>query len=498
VTSELHRELSVISIINVVPWAVVWMQPLPQVGETASGYIKSYNEWVSSSSENTSSRAEALAYETEFVTALDQIGPLTTDVNSAEWEDMVLLIGSNRDFLDDVREFANKEMSHSLIELDLEKHTIPIGEVGLLPVSQLVIKGTFSDLSRVRKIVKLLAIDAIVASRVGDTQMVLADLKAIGKYAQSTPRLNSRIEYLVARGILFGITESILNNNIAINHMTIHELASLNLTLDCVYESISPAMTVQTEEWAAQDALEWLYEDQIDGRFGPRGIDRFLYVVYEYENKKLNIKDGDIVKTTNVLNLLRKIGDYDSQKAFTNKFFYAVNGDYGVAPYTLNALQSDKLIEDSTKDNNSISSSLMPGNILVDSVRNVIETEIQAITSINAVRLLISIIGYQQLHGSMPSNLSDLHCINDESRMIDGFSGNDLVFQVSNNNSFKIYSVGSDRDDDGGVGQIYTNGEAMVYPEFYFQNEISTGVTDLPNGDWILYSGNVYTEDIDD
>ena len=106
-----------------------------------------------------------------------------------------------------------------------------------------------------------------------------------------------------------------------------------------------------------------------------------------------------------------------------------------------------------------------------------------------AVALVIGLHRHYCKHGLFPVSLAEIDTDFLPDLLIDPYSGQSLKYKVVDGQPL-IYSLGPDRDDDGGRPVLGEDGNPEVWPEFLTLDELEAiNATDPASidGDWILY-----------
>lgn len=134
----------------------------------------------------------------------------------------------------------------------------------------------------------------------------------------------------------------------------------------------------------------------------------------------------------------------------------------------------------------------MPVYTLLPDMKNLYMHTMHARTRWAAGQLLVSVQQYYVEHGEYPGALMDLKNAKNHAHSVDPFSGSSLLYKLVGE-QFVIYSVGQDRDDDGGRALLDDDGNEVSYPDLIPLDKLETIRKCNPesiDGDWVLYSSD--------
>jgi len=115
-------------------------------------------------------------------------------------------------------------------------------------------------------------------------------------------------------------------------------------------------------------------------------------------------------------------------------------------------------------------------------------SEIHVRCQVQSTLLALALDEHRATHGSWPHTLTDLDPAFAEGPFIDAFTGEPLLYRLTEEGPI-VYSAGADRDDDGGRPLLDKNGRPAI-PPWVAASELADCLADdlrAIDGDWILY-----------
>jgi len=483
-------------------------QPTPVSGERVDGFVARWDAWVESipSDQQAWGLIQEVEAEVELVRGdghglwFDPEPDPDYLEDQKEWAWTVAFVENNQPLIGKIRAYADRTFTG-----------VPLGESSLIHqrlgsdgyvVDDTPMPKTFRDmvpthLGLMRSHLDLLLTDMYLASQDGDVDRVLLDLRAIAGMARLSPTTHSFLDQLVVQAFGSVISRQMLEHDVGLDQFNDAQLQELMGILEAVERLYDTASMVQYERMVSTEFLNWIFEDSDDeGRIGPLGVARVVDVgrsnesgrwmgLDEYELGSDQVEISKIAVALGPTFLRPRIAGEHEQREYAKNYFDAVEAELRISLHVLRSWPVATLSSSATE--HFISKvSLSPAIHSIEDLSGLPLNLSIGSTQIHAAQMLVALHRFKIRHGEFPSALSDLDADLLAHAPIDGYSGEMLKYKLVDGEPM-IYSVGTDRDDDGGRANTDWDG---AWPDFLTLDELEA--LDEPgragiDGDWVLY-----------
>ena len=404
---------------------------------------------------------------------------LETDPDAEGWEQSVEFVESNSELIEQIIEAASKKhlgMSRAALSSDdVDSESGPPAIGILLP-----------QLSVMHRCRKALEVDALIAIEEHDIERVLLDLRSIVGLQRQTSVVGSLIERLVAISMASAVNGLVLGDRLALDQWNgdqLHELQKIVSDTD-IQDGLMESL--RFERWTCQDMIDWVFVDSTDGRLSMRGAKRFLNLtdmLESPENNKLfthRLEGDDVAQRARTLQIVVK--PKQDQQRLIEELFDLIEANYRSPSHLLKKLSASQKI-DSMTSTPSMEFGYSPVLTCIPDLSRAYRRQISMDAELNAAMLVVRLAMHYSEQGVYPATLRGL------GRFTDPYSGKLLGYKLIGGKPM-IYSVGPDRDDDGGRVLVDDVGERVWWPEFQPLDDLEALTDEELNaidGDWVLY-----------
>ena len=481
-------------------------RPVPMRGERVAEYLDRWDAWLETIPED----QDAMGLIDDVCRVIDEqagnqyylmSGPSEDEYDQADW-------GWTVEFIEDYQQALWKARSlarRSVVGVDLRHSSMLYGRLGDegYAVEPTATPKFFEDIlpdhwSQMRKISMLLIADLYIANEAGQIDRVLWDLRALVGMAELCQTTGATIDFLVAGAIDNLILGRLLRDELDLDGFSSAQLEELGLLLTQIEGRYDPRLFLKIERISVIDFVEWIYEDSVDGRISPLGLARYIDsrsplsfadlqdMPYSLLNFGSEPSAWDVVgDLLAAMVLSRHLKTKEEQIRFANQSFDDLLSIWDQPIRMLETWPMDRLDEDSSEGFLLI---LEYGPVLefTESFGNVLGTKLNHDLDLHAASLLVALHAHKLRHGAFPDRVENIEADLVRASFVDAMSGDTLRYRLVDGQPM-IYSVGTDRDDDGGSEMI---GESRSWLRFYPLDELAEINKNNPasiDGDWILY-----------
>jgi len=477
--------------------------PEPRSGERVLDFVVRWDKWVESIPEN--QKASRLIFEVESFIQIEldkghwfEIDPRADDEESvAQWIWAAEYVGNYPELIQKIREYASRPLVGVSIS-DSSYLFRMLGDDGY-GIESGPHPKTFNDIvpsynSIIRSHIDLLLIDMHLANESKDFDRSLLDIQAIANMARLIPTINSTLDHLVVGAIGGVIARRILWEEINIERLNDTQLVQLSGILHEIESLYDPASSIQIERLISHEFLDWIYEDSADGKIAPLGVARLIDVM-EAHSFQRTFGDWGIPKSkptkfqiaVGALLHQQIIESETDQRELLDSYYDAVEKDLLLPIHELDSWTASSI---SRHPDGSFTQKILNSPALFAMGRSQLLFDLSNTPNrFHAAQLLISLQRHLLRHRVYPTEFSAIDIDLYTSVPIDLFSGQALKFKVIDGKPV-IYSVGTDRDDDGGKPIFDDDGEFVSWVRFITLDELDEINETNPSsidGDWVLY-----------
>lgn len=484
-------------------------QVIPEPGESVEAYLDRWDAWIETIPEDQRAMPLIERVDARMDHAIADAGerrswkstppdPDADEDEHADWDWTTKFIESNPDVMEWIHSYASMPaVGASLRDASFEHWFRPrpthVLEITPEPYALADIAPQYRG--SLREHALLLKADMYLAIERGDDQRLLADLRTLHDIA----RLNLVTGAWVDRIMVHAYTRMMasLHTNPGIDWSGIDTETMLPL-IDILYETdqLLPAdEALATERIVALELIDWLADDRVGDRFGPRGVVR-----------SIDLKIGSSVPfllgfgnpwepesasqrvwlTLGALTLQRSLAPISQQIDRVNAYFDAANNLSNTDPARVRSLpRAFRWIDGAYKYEK------LPFGMadIAIQARNLEYDLYLHRTFYRAAALRLCAEIHRRRNGEYPAGVEDLGEDLLRFDFTDPFSGHPLRLRVSDG-SLAIYSVGPDRDDDQGSPLMSEFGMPVRYPAFIPLDDLEAmaeSERESIDGDWVLY-----------
>ena len=412
-----------------------------------------------------------------------------------DWEWTVAFIESHPQVLESIRQYSTLPIvGDSLRAASFAYRSHPrrtyVLELSPKPIALDDIAPEYLSLLRQQFI--LLVADANLAIEQGNDPQLLADLQAVYGLVRLSRTTGGWLDELVKGAYTGSITQLCLNPRIDWSGVGPDTLLAVLKIIDSIQGLVVPTEALAIERVVAQEKITWFAEGQKNDRVGPLGVARLIDLMngsllngiatttnaHESKGERLIVSLVALIIQQSLASLpeqLRRVDEYfdaaislcELDSANMHTFPEAITRVDGPrAEYQSRFVVADHAI---TARNLWFNLCLQP-------------------TMHNAARLRLVLEIHHRRHGNYPNHAIDLDPDLQQHLPVQ-FSGMPLKWKLVDD-ALRIYSLGSDRDDDDGRPIFDENGNPNHWPEFLTLDELKDINESDPasvDGDWILF-----------
>ena len=451
------------------------------LNDDIDSYMARYREWLASVPEHQRAWPIIQSVDTLLQSELGDLELVTDSLNPAlsnEWKDSVAFVQNHPQLLEQLRSIATKTQLGMPAE---ELRSDPPDPIDHFPP---VLSTLLPQIGMIKTQAKLLIIDAQIANSEGDHNRVLNDINAIMTLSQITSILNSMIGGLVSISTENLVSNAILSNKMDLDQWSEEELAQLAAEYDKSPGWYPASQFFDGERAMYQLVINWVYIDNKDGRLSRQGEVRFQnFTACLDEDTEFHPADeSDLLSFARWRNIIGKLSD---QTSLFDEFQFAGVEDVALPIFNRRHFSSEQF---QTKMLESEGFNVLPVGLLVSDGPKFVTRIKHAQADRDATKLLIALYQHRARHAQFPLTISQIDADFNIPHPIDPYSGDDLKYIIIDDRPV-IYSVGPDRNDDGGMPIQSELGKPDRYPEFILLDELESILDINPtsiDGDWIL------------
>lgn len=491
-------------LITLILLAVVWNanageQPKPEEGESVAEFILRHDAWLSAVPDDR--KAWALIQEVEAAIQMQsELGNEFVFQYDAEfdyeedrvaWEWTKQYVRDHPDLIRKIQLYAARpytgesfqEASFIASSLGEDAYTNAMGASprslsDLVPSSY----GIF------RNHVSFINMDMYIANDQRNAERVLRNFRSIAGMAILVRISDSYSEMLVANAIESFVLTMVLNGDLDLSYFDDDQLIQLLDILITFDQAVDWSLSVEHERIASQEYLDWIYQSSMNGRVTPLGLARFSDSNLAYAGIFLslfNVRDEPIGNFWLDLFLAGHAFIYQlvwasesEQRELVDEFYAALKQDLEIPVWKVSEWTHAQIIQSKVE--------YLPATKSVSGFQNLFFNKANRKTMSNAAHLLVQVQRHKNTYGKFPDSISDLAGPINNTAFIDQYSGNLLWYTLIDGKPL-IYSVGTDRDDDGGRPMLDSDGNPAAYAYGRTLKELQDEDPTEIDGDWVLY-----------
>jgi hypothetical protein len=324
--------------------------------------------------------------------------------------------------------------------------------------------ASIPPLSGLRYLAMLLRADALVAGQARDGKRLLGDIQSELNYSQQISEEGSLLQSLISMSVS-GMTMEDMERALREHPTLISKEDWLALSRRLSSKKVAAdLLSFEPERMAFDDMLQRAFTDDGsgNGRLTAEGV--LLFGLYNYSNTRIHWWE----KATFPVAGLRVPSRRDLKEEYTQAL------DLAEANLKLAIRDADWNDPKETS-----SKKQFPINVFLPAYYRTQAAAERLLGHRDGILTGIALELYQREHGTYPQNLDVLVPDYLAEVPVDRISGERVHYRIADGQPV-VYSVGVDRNDDGG--------KAPQAPEIAAKWETTT--EDVPDGDWILYPAN--------
>lgn len=436
---------------------VVVAQPAPVLGEDAAAYLDRWDAWVESIPEDQRAITEMLDVDRWFREMEEREGgqrylmtspPDDDDPDDlADWEWSLRVVREHQDRMEQIRSYADRRaVGASLRESSWRfrreyKRLIDIQSA--TPEYLDDISPEYWTLLREHSL--LLRVDSFIAITEGDGDRLIRNLQAIAQIARLNRVTGAWFDYILAQSHQNIILHLALSDEVDFQRLDQKTLQAFLHVLDGLHPQADVLDALELERVVVLDRLRWLSADQQGDRFGPIGVARFVddrgrafTRMWAREHRGVRERARYVLEGVVLMQVLPNVS---TQAALINAYFDSFQH------IDLDSMHSMRSFPEAFSELDDLERESAQSQVIA---RHLVSTQtlryglVYSPTCIDAARLRIHAELYRLEHGAYPTDLSQLGGV-----FTDRYSGQSLQYALRDGRPM-IYSVGADRDDDGG------------------------------------------------
>lgn len=473
--------------------SVVAAQPVPRLGEDAAAYLNRWDAWVDLIPEDQRAISEMLDVDRWFREMEGREGgqrylmtspPGDDDPEDlADWEWSLRVVREHPERMQQIRSYADRQaVGASLRESSWRfrrEHKRLIDIQSATPEYLDDISPEYWALLREHSL--LLRVDSFAAITEGDGDRLICNLQAIEQIGQLNRVTGAWIDHLLQQSHQNIILRLALSDEVDFQGLDQRTLQAFLQVLDGMHPQADALNALKHERVVVLDRLHWLSIDQQGDRFGPAGVARYIDDRGRALSRMSARNDRDTRERAQFLLegfvLMLVLPNVSTQAELINAYFDSFQH---VDLDAMHAMQSFPEAFSELDDlERETDQSLIIARYLV-STQALRYGLVYSPTCIDAARLKIHADLYRLEHGVYPTGLIQLDGV-----FTDRYSGQSLRYALHNGRP-KIYSVGADRDDDGGRPASYPR-NSMEYFTLDEWKDLDPSLADDLDGDLIFY-----------
>lgn len=456
-------------------------QPLILFDQGVDAYLANYAQWFETVPESDRAWEEMTEIDSLIVEFFDG-RKIAAHPQNENWDECAEFVKNNQDMVIRIREYANRPVLGMPIELfyiDPEMiEQVPPAYGFQLPYLAMVYRQS-----------KLLTIDAILASRRGEPDRVVSDVHAIISIQKMSSLMNVMVEFKKLQGGICLFNNAILDQSISLADWPISSLVALASEYERIEMHSKSLLALSGEkEWLAS-ILKWVFVDHVEGALSQRGLMRIMNLLETEESNfdthkltEAEKNEGEAMRAFKEA-IASWISPLQEQKTLVETYFSYLDQ---ALKKPFHDVQSHKFDVYLNQMESNTDYEYLPTFLFIPDGLSFVRFVNHSKSKTSATVFHIALEHYKAKHGFYP----ELNVV-DTAELFNGiptdmFSGEPLKYKIVNGQPM-IYSVGTDRDDDGGrsiAGRDQSWVEFLTLDEVDERNENDAASID---GDWILY-----------
>lgn len=333
---------------------------------------------------------------------------------------------------------------------------------------------------------RVLIVDAYIAIEEGDIDRVLMDLRAISGIHRQSCVLGTMIERMVQFRIGSSALILVRSERMDLEVWSDDQLDELSEVLTDLVIGDTVKGAIDFEYWSMRSIMDWVFIDSDDGRLSARGAKRFINMA-----AMMTTLSGDqffddqvegLAAISRAMKLRRTVKPKEEQLDLLDELYLEMHDEFSDPPHKLGSFEASARIERLASDPQN-RMAYAPVLVVVSDYSRFFERLLYNQGEAHAARLRVKLAQHRNTNSKYPSSITSL------GEFIDPYSGDSLKYKLIDGQPL-IYSVGPDRDDDGGTRIRDAWGDPVTRPEFIPLDDleaISEQEREEIDGDWVLY-----------
>lgn len=437
--------------------SVVAAQPTLKLDEDAAAYLDRWDAWVESIPADQRAITEMLDVD-RWLREMDEreggqrylmtSPPDDDDLDDlADWEWSLRVVHEHQDRLEQIRSYADRQaVGASLRESSWRfrrEHKRLIDIQSATPEYLDDISPEYWSLLREHS--KLLRVDSFIAITEGDGDRLISNLQAIAQIARLNRVTGAWFDYILAQSHQNIILHLALSDEVDLQRLDQKTLQAFLHVLDGIHPQADVLDALEYERVVVLDRLRWLSVDRQRDRFGPIGVARFIddrgrAITRMWAREHRGVRERARYVLEGVV-LMQVLPDVSTQAELINAYFDSFQHIDLDEVHSMRSLPEAFSELDDLEQESDLSQIIARYLVSTQTLRyGLVFTP----TCVDAARLRIHTELYRLENGAYPADLNYL-----EGEFADRYSGQSLRYDLRDGRPM-IYSVGADRDDDGG------------------------------------------------
>ena len=452
-------------------------QPSPELGEPASDYFDRYGAWVETIPPEQRAWGEVEAIDRALKERTDGLR-LVFEPDDPDWARSVEFVKANPDLVERVIQVSRQPylgVPEAILHDEEFGDEFPPGMGLVLPQLGMLMKQS-----------RLLVIESHLANDRGDFDRAIECMESTRRLSGFVALSNAMMEMLVEVAMSSTTISPVLEKQLEISAWSEADLVRWSHMLRTPGgDRLSNAGLF--EQWGLEDFISWLYEDSEDGRLTLDGAKRVVKLTGILESGFDEEADvsGDSDTGFGAMFIGRMILPAKDQQKAAARYFEAARSDIRTPTHLLKSFQStavmNELIDSQFK--------FVPVAVFAVDFRRLYVRWMMYQAEQSALDMLIAAHRYKLRHGQFPADLASIDADLLAGDPIDPYTGEPMGYRLIEGEP-RIYSVGPDRDDDGGQRILDKDGRPEPWPDFLTLDKLEA--LDEPgragiDGDWVLY-----------
>jgi len=452
-------------------------QPSPELGEPASDYFDRYGAWVETIPPEQRAWGEVEAIDRALKERTDGLR-LAREPDDPDWARSVEFVKANPDLVERVIQVSRLPylgVPEAILHDEEFGDEFPPGMGLVLPQLGMLMKQS-----------RLLVIESHLANDRGDFDRAIECMESTRRLSGFVALSNAMMEMLVEVAMSSTTISPVLEKQLEISAWSEADLVRWShMPRTPGGDRLSNAGLF--EQWGFEDLISWLYEDSEDGRLTLDGSKRMARLVRNLDSftdeEKSASDDSD--PGFGAMFIGRMVLPKREQQEAAARVFKAVDTDFGTKVYQIRSFESsaalDELIDSEFK--------YLPVALVAVDIRKPYVRWMMYQAEQSALDVLIAVHRYKLRHGQFPADLASIDADLLAGDPTDPYTGGPMGYRLIEGEP-RIYSVGPDRDDDGGQRILDKDGRPEPWPDFLTLDKLEA--LDEPgragiDGDWVLY-----------